>query len=100
MNLPNALTVARIFIVPVLVSIHSFTPEMKGVKRPWEIGILWDRDDRFAKPLLDRHVPSLSKWHHATNTRRCTGHGNGRAARPRQPARAVLRAASRPLRGT
>jgi predicted N-formylglutamate amidohydrolase len=40
--------------VPVLVSLHSFTPEMKGVKRPWEIGILWDRDDRLAKPLLDR----------------------------------------------
>jgi predicted N-formylglutamate amidohydrolase len=41
-------------IVPVLISIHSFTPEMKGRRRPWEIGILWDRDDRLAKPLLGR----------------------------------------------
>jgi hypothetical protein len=40
-------------IVPVLVSMHSFTPEMKGVKRPWEIGILWDRDGRLARPLLE-----------------------------------------------
>jgi predicted N-formylglutamate amidohydrolase len=24
----------------VIVSIHSFTPEMKGVKRPWEVGVL------------------------------------------------------------
>lgn len=41
-------------IVPVLLSMHSFTPQMRGVKRPWEIGILWDKDDRFAKPLLHR----------------------------------------------
>jgi predicted N-formylglutamate amidohydrolase len=40
-------------IVPVLVSMHSFTPTMKGRKRPWEIGILWDRDDRLARPLLE-----------------------------------------------
>jgi predicted N-formylglutamate amidohydrolase len=41
-------------IVPILVSIHSFTPKMKGHRRPWEIGILWDRDQRLAKPLLAR----------------------------------------------
>lgn len=39
--------------VPVLVSMHSFTPVWKGVRRPWEIGILWDRDGRLAKPLID-----------------------------------------------
>jgi predicted N-formylglutamate amidohydrolase len=38
--------------VPVIVSMHSFTPVWKGVPRPWEIGILWDRDGRLAKPLL------------------------------------------------
>ena len=38
--------------VPVLVSMHSFTPVWKGTKRPWEIGILWDRDGRLARPLL------------------------------------------------
>lgn len=39
-------------IVPVLVSIHSFTPVWKNIRRPWEIGILWDRDGRLARPLL------------------------------------------------
>lgn len=36
-----------------LVSIHSFTPVYLGVSRPWEIGILWNKDDRLAKPLLN-----------------------------------------------
>ena len=38
--------------VPALVSIHSFTPVMKGFERPWHVGILWDRDPRLAEPLL------------------------------------------------
>jgi predicted N-formylglutamate amidohydrolase len=38
--------------VPVLVSVHSFTPVWKGVRRPWEIGVLWDRDGRLARPLI------------------------------------------------
>ncbi len=29
---------------PALVSIHSFTPVMNALARPWEIGVLWDRD--------------------------------------------------------
>ena len=37
---------------PALVSMHSFTPVWRGDPRPWEIGILWDRDDRLAKPLI------------------------------------------------
>lgn len=37
---------------PMVVSIHSFTPELQGKRRPWEIGVLWDRDDRVAKPLI------------------------------------------------
>jgi len=39
-------------IVPALLSIHSFTPEMNGRKRPWHVGILWDRDKRIPVPLL------------------------------------------------
>jgi len=35
-----------------LISMHSFTPVWKGFARPWEIGILWDRDGRLAKPLI------------------------------------------------
>ncbi|HEY4124002.1 MAG TPA: N-formylglutamate amidohydrolase [Rhizomicrobium sp.] len=38
--------------IPALISMHSFTPSWKNVPRPWEIGILWDRDGRLAKPLL------------------------------------------------
>ena len=39
-------------IVPVLISIHSFTPVWKGRPRPWQVGILWDRDARLARPLI------------------------------------------------
>ncbi|HEY6336347.1 MAG TPA: N-formylglutamate amidohydrolase [Alphaproteobacteria bacterium] len=38
--------------VPALVSIHSFTPVFDGFERPWQIGILWDRDSRVAVPLM------------------------------------------------
>ncbi len=38
----------------VLVSLHSFTPTWKGQPRPWEVGVLWDRDGRLAKPLMAR----------------------------------------------
>ena len=37
---------------PALVSVHSFTPVWRGVKRRWKIGVLWDRDERVPKPLL------------------------------------------------
>ena len=38
---------------PALVSIHSFTPVWRGAARRWKVGVLWDRDDRIAKPLLE-----------------------------------------------
>lgn len=38
--------------VPAIVAIHSFTPAWKGHKRPWHIGILWDADDRLARPTI------------------------------------------------
>jgi predicted N-formylglutamate amidohydrolase len=37
---------------PMVISVHSFTPEMQGRRRPWEVGVLWDRDDRVAKLLI------------------------------------------------
>ncbi|MBM3510388.1 MAG: N-formylglutamate amidohydrolase [Alphaproteobacteria bacterium] len=37
---------------PALLPIHSFTPIMQGFERPWQIGILWDRDRRLSDPLL------------------------------------------------
>jgi predicted N-formylglutamate amidohydrolase len=39
-------------IVPVIISMHSFTPVWKRFRRPWEVGVLWDKDDRLARPLL------------------------------------------------
>lgn len=39
---------------PVLLSIHSFTPQLQGrAKRPWEIGVLYADDARLARALLD-----------------------------------------------
>jgi predicted N-formylglutamate amidohydrolase len=37
----------------VLVTMHSFTPVFKGVARPWHMGLLYNRDDRLAKELMD-----------------------------------------------
>ena len=40
---------------PALVSIHSFTPQLRGrPPRPWHVGVLWDQDDRLVRPLLNR----------------------------------------------
>lgn len=39
--------------VPVLISIHSFTPQMNGFRRPWHVGVLWNRDGRLALPMLE-----------------------------------------------
>ena len=43
---------SRQVAAPALVSIHSFTPVMRGFQRPWHVGILWDKDPRLAVPLL------------------------------------------------
>lgn len=41
---------------PVLLSVHSFTEVWRGSIRPWQVGILWDADDRVAGPLIDALV--------------------------------------------
>jgi predicted N-formylglutamate amidohydrolase len=38
---------------PALISIHSFTPVWGSLSRPWKIGVLWDRDGRIPKPLIE-----------------------------------------------
>lgn len=35
----------------VLIAMHSFTPVYKGVARPWQIGLLYNRDSRMATIL-------------------------------------------------
>lgn len=37
-----------------MLAIHSFTPVLNGVFRPWQIGILWDKDERIAKAMLQQ----------------------------------------------
>ncbi|RBP08646.1 putative N-formylglutamate amidohydrolase [Roseiarcus fermentans] len=37
---------------PALIAIHSFTPVWRGAARPWQVGVLWDRDDRIFAPLF------------------------------------------------
>jgi predicted N-formylglutamate amidohydrolase len=46
---------------PVIVSVHSFTQAWKGVKRPWHVSVLWDKDPRLALPLLAglRAIPGI-----------------------------------------
>jgi predicted N-formylglutamate amidohydrolase len=39
--------------IPAVISLHSFTPVMKGRSRPWQVGVLWDNDPRLPLPLLD-----------------------------------------------
>lgn len=36
-----------------LVAMHSFTPVFKGARRPWHAGVLYNRDDRLAKPMIE-----------------------------------------------
>ncbi len=38
---------------PAILAIHSYTAVWKGARRPWHAGVLWDRDPRFALPLLN-----------------------------------------------
>jgi predicted N-formylglutamate amidohydrolase len=46
----------------ILVTVHSFTPELQGVKRSMHAGVLYERDARLATPLLAllRQEPQLS----------------------------------------
>jgi predicted N-formylglutamate amidohydrolase len=37
----------------ILVAVHSFTPEFKGESRPWHVGVLYNRDARLARILLE-----------------------------------------------
>jgi len=47
--------------IPLVVSLHSFTPVIGGISRPWNVGVLWHNDDRVAFPLIQRlrAVPGL-----------------------------------------
>lgn len=38
---------------PAVYAIHSFTPVFENTARPWEIGVLWDGDERLAVPMIN-----------------------------------------------
>jgi predicted N-formylglutamate amidohydrolase len=39
--------------VPVIISMHSFTRIFRNNIRPWEVSILWDKDNRVSEPLIN-----------------------------------------------
>lgn len=39
--------------VTIVIAMHSFTPVYHGVARPWQAGMLYDRDPRLARALGD-----------------------------------------------
>jgi predicted N-formylglutamate amidohydrolase len=41
-------------VTPALIAVHSFTPVLGTESRPWNVGVLWDRDPRIAVPLMAR----------------------------------------------
>lgn len=40
----------------ILVAVHSFTPRLAGIDRPWLLGLLHNRDSRFARRMMDAFV--------------------------------------------
>ena len=61
---------------PIVIGVHSFTPIMQGAGRPWEIGLLWNRDPRLAMPLLDflRRDPQLTVGDNQPYSGKILGH--------------------------
>lgn len=38
---------------PAFVSVHSFTPVLNGEARPWQVGVLWDKDPQLAQIFIE-----------------------------------------------
>ena len=38
---------------PAFIAIHSFTPVMNGESRAWQMGVLWDKDERLREIFLE-----------------------------------------------
>ena len=77
---------------PAILSMHSFTPVMKGLERPWQIGILWNRDGRLPVPLMARlRAQGLSVGDNEPYSGREThGHTMHLHAEPRRLANALI----------
>ena len=79
-------------IVPAILSVHSYTPAMKGVLRPWHAALLWDADPRLARPLIAglRAEPGLLIGDNQPYDGALRGDTLDRHAAPRGLAAAVL----------
>ena len=69
-------SIRRRNIVPLIVGVHSFTPIMQGAGRPWQVGILWNRDPRLAEHLLTwlRQDPALTVGDNEPYSGKVLGH--------------------------
>jgi predicted N-formylglutamate amidohydrolase len=38
---------------PAFISIHSFTPVLNGESREWQMGVLWDKDEKLRNVFLE-----------------------------------------------
>ncbi len=54
------------FVMPLMLSVHSYTPIFQGFERPWEIGVLWEGDDGVASLLID-YLRENSDYHVGEN---------------------------------
>ena len=37
---------------PMILTMHSFTPFWRTIARPWQVGVLYDRDERMSHPII------------------------------------------------
>jgi predicted N-formylglutamate amidohydrolase len=61
--------IARIrkhYSLPLIMSVHSYTPVFQGFERPWEIGVVWEGDDGVATMLMD-HLRENTDYHVGDN---------------------------------
>ena len=40
--------------IPIIISIHSFVPKYKGIKRPWHLSLLYRKDKRLTSLVLKK----------------------------------------------
>ncbi len=37
---------------PILIAVHSYTPSFNGDPRPWDVGMMWNQDNRLAEAMI------------------------------------------------
>lgn len=62
--------ICKHYSMPLIMSVHSYTPVFQGFERPWEIGVVWEGDDGVATMLMnylrqntDYHVGDNEPYH-------------------------------------